>query len=77
MQSPCVVAPAVGESAKWTNDQKASYLIGQQMAKSLKPFVSDLDTALLIKSIQDAFADKPSMVPTNEAQAVMQAAVFA
>ena len=67
------VAPAVGESAKWTNDQKASYLIGQQMAKSLKPFVADLDTALLIKSIQDAFADKPSMVPANEAQAVMQA----
>ena len=70
---PGVVAPAGGESAKWTNDQKASYLIGQQMAKRLKPFAADLDTALLIKSIQDVFADKPSVVPASEEQAVMQA----
>jgi FKBP-type peptidyl-prolyl cis-trans isomerase FklB len=67
------VAPAAGESAKWTNDQKASYLIGQQMAKRLKPFAADLDTALLIKSIQDVFADKPSVVLASEEQAVMQA----
>lgn len=71
--APAVVAPAAGESAAWTNDQKASYLIGQQMGKRLKPFAKDLDVALIIRSIQDTFADKPSAVPAGEEQAVMQA----
>ncbi len=69
---PAAAAPA-GESAKWTNDQKASYLIGQQMGKRLKPFAKDLDVALIIRSIEDTFADKPSVVPAGEEQAVMQA----
>jgi FKBP-type peptidyl-prolyl cis-trans isomerase len=70
--APAATAPA-GESAKWSNDQKASYLIGQQMGKRLKPFAKDLDVELIIRSIQDVFADKASVVPASEEQAVMQA----
>ena len=75
--APVVVAPAAapaaGESAAWTNDQKASYLIGQNMGKRLKPFASDLDAKLIVKAIEDALAGKPSVVPAAEEPAVMQA----
>lgn len=75
--APVVVAPATtpaaGESAAWTNDQKASYLIGQNMGKRLKPFAADLDTKLIVKAIEDALAGKASAVPAAEEQAVMQA----
>ncbi len=71
--APAATAPAAGAAAKWTNDQKASYLIGQQMGKRLKPFAKDLDAALIIQSIQDVFADKPSLIGAEEEKAVMQA----
>jgi FKBP-type peptidyl-prolyl cis-trans isomerase len=65
--------PAADASAAWTNDQKASYLIGVQMAKRLKPFAADLDSAKIVQAIQDVFADKASAVPAAQEQAVMQA----
>jgi FKBP-type peptidyl-prolyl cis-trans isomerase len=65
-------APA-GDVATWSNEQKASYLIGQNMGKRLKPFAADLDAALIAKAIQDVLAGKPSAVPAAEEQAVMQA----
>ncbi len=71
--APVVVAPAAGESAAWTNDQKASYLIGQSMGKQLKPFASDLDAKLIVRAIEDALAGKPSVVPAAEGPAVMKA----
>lgn len=75
--APVVVAPAAapaaGESAAWTNDQKASYLIGLNMGKRLKPFASDLDAKLIVKAIEDALSGKPSVVPAAEEQVVMQA----
>jgi FKBP-type peptidyl-prolyl cis-trans isomerase len=68
-------APAADAAATagWTNDQKASYLIGQNMGKRLKPFAADLDTKLILKAIEDALSGKPSAVPAAEEQAVMQA----
>jgi FKBP-type peptidyl-prolyl cis-trans isomerase FklB len=65
-------APAA-DTAGWTNEQKASYLIGQNMGKRLKPFAGDLDANLIAKAIQDVLAGKPSAVPAAEEQAVMQA----
>ena len=67
-------APAAdAATAGWTNDQKASYLIGQNMGKRLKPFAADLDAKLIVKAIEDALAGKPSVVSAAEEQAVMQA----
>jgi FKBP-type peptidyl-prolyl cis-trans isomerase len=66
-------APAAGVAASWTNDQKASYLIGVQMAKRLKPFAADLDTAIIVQAIQDTFDGKDAAVPAAEEQTVMQA----
>jgi FKBP-type peptidyl-prolyl cis-trans isomerase FklB len=60
-------------SAAWTNDQKASYLIGVQMAKRLKPFAKDIDSEKLILAIQDIFANKDQAVPAAQEQAVMTA----
>jgi FKBP-type peptidyl-prolyl cis-trans isomerase FklB len=60
-------------SAAWTNDQKASYLIGVQMAKRLKPFAKDLEAEKIIQAIQDVFADKEQMVPAAQEQTVMAA----
>jgi len=71
-KAPVPAAPAAGASAGWTSDQKASYLIGVQMAKRLKPFAADLDTAKIIQAIEDVFAGKESVVPASEEQAVMQ-----
>ena len=71
--APAATAPADAATTGWTNDQKASYLIGQNMAKRLKPFAADLDAGLIAKAIQDTLAGKPSAVAESEAQAVMQA----
>lgn len=60
-------------SAAWTNDQKASYLIGVQMAKRLKPFAKDLDAEKIVQAIQDTFAGKDQVVPAAQEQAVMAA----
>ena len=60
-------------SAAWSNDQKASYLIGVQMAKRLKPFAKDLDAEKIIQAIQDTFAGKDQLVPAAQEQAVMAA----
>ncbi len=68
-------APAADAAATagWTNDQKASYLIGLNMGKRLKPFAGDLDAKLIVKAIEDALAGKPSAVSAAEEPAVMQA----
>jgi len=66
-------APTADASAGWTNAQKASYLIGQNMGKRLKPFAADLDPNLITQAIQDALAGKPSAVPAEQEQAVMAA----
>jgi FKBP-type peptidyl-prolyl cis-trans isomerase FklB len=72
-KAPAATASAAaGASAGWTSDQKASYLIGTQMAKRLKPFAADLDTAKIVQAIEDVFAGKESAVPASEEQAVMQ-----
>jgi FKBP-type peptidyl-prolyl cis-trans isomerase len=65
-------APAADPSAAWSNDQKASYLIGQQMGKRLAPFAKDLDAEKIVQAIQDVFAGNPSAVPASQEQAVMQ-----
>lgn len=60
-------------SAAWSNDQKASYLIGVQMAKRLKPFAKDLDAEKIVLAIQDILAGKDQAVPAAQEQAVMTA----
>jgi FKBP-type peptidyl-prolyl cis-trans isomerase len=70
---PAASAPATDASAGWNNDQKASYLIGQQMGKRLKPFAADLDSKLIIQAIQDVFAGKEPAVPAAQEQKVMEA----
>jgi FKBP-type peptidyl-prolyl cis-trans isomerase len=60
-------------SAGWTMEQKASYLIGVQMGKRLKPFAADLDTAKIVQAVQDILGGKDQVVPAAQEQQVMQA----
>jgi len=65
------VAAPVAPPSTLTLQQKASYLFGQQVARTLKQF--DLDDATLLQSLADAKAGKPSPIPEAEAQTVMAA----
>ena len=64
-------APAA-ESTKpveLTNRQKASYLIGQNMAGAVKEY--DLDVTLVLQGLQDTAGGKPALIPREQAQEVM------
>lgn len=75
--APAETKPAAAEStpvdaktAELTNKQKASYLIGTNMAGAVKEY--GLDVALVVQAIQDTVAGKPSLIPKEEAQGVFE-----
>lgn len=72
--APAVTSAATAASSPataWSVRQKASYLVGQQMAESIRHY--QLDAEILQRSIADAVAGRPSAVPADEAQQVLGA----
>jgi FKBP-type peptidyl-prolyl cis-trans isomerase len=67
--APAPVPAPAAAGAEWTLQQKASYLVGQQMADAIKRF--DLDIASVQAGIGDAIAGKPSVIPPSEGDKVM------
>lgn len=69
------VPGAGGEKAEdksgLTLQQKASYVMGQQIVMAIKRF--DLDDAMVQQAMADAKANKPALVPEGDAQQVMGA----
>jgi FKBP-type peptidyl-prolyl cis-trans isomerase FklB len=57
-------------SDSWTLQQKASYLVGQQMAEAIKHY--NLDVALVTQAIGDAVANKPSAIPPSQSEQILQ-----
>ncbi len=58
------------KKAELTTKQKASYLIGTNMAGAVKEY--DLDVALVLQAIQDTVAGKPSLIPKEESEEVFK-----
>ena len=56
-----------------TEKEQVSYMIGQDIGKSLKPMKDEIDLKTLERSINDAFADKKSLMTDEQTQKVMQA----
>lgn len=56
-----------------TEKDKASYLIGTNMANSLKSIKDEIDVDLVIKGLTDQLADKPMPIGQEEADVVMKA----
>jgi FKBP-type peptidyl-prolyl cis-trans isomerase len=63
--------PAPAPAAELTLKQKASYLIGQQMAETVRHY--NLDAELVSTAILDSIAGKPPVVDQKEAQQVLTA----
>lgn len=64
-------ATPVAESAtkvELTNRQKASYLIGTNMAGAVKEY--DLELKLVLQGLQDTAEGKPGLIPKEQAQEV-------
>lgn len=56
-----------------TEKQQISYMIGMDIGKSLKPMKDEIDMATLQRAINDALADKKSLLTDEQAMQVMQA----
>jgi len=54
-----------------TDDQKASYAIGLDMGRSLRPAESHLDRAAFMRGLEDALAKNDPAIPQEEIQAAM------
>jgi FKBP-type peptidyl-prolyl cis-trans isomerase FklB len=61
-------APVDPKLADLSTKQKASYLIGTNMAGAVKEY--GLDVKLVLQAIDDTVAGKPSLIPKEEAQEV-------
>jgi len=55
-----------------SNDSKASYAIGQDIGRNLKPAASHLDMDAFIKGIEDMLDDVEPALPPEELQAAIQ-----
>jgi FKBP-type peptidyl-prolyl cis-trans isomerase len=62
---------ATGVAATWNTRQKASYLVGLQMAESVRHY--QLDAVILQQAIADTVAGRPPVVDKAEAQSVLGA----
>ena len=56
-----------------TEKQQVSYMIGMDIAKSLKPMKDEVDMDTLQRAINDVFADKKPLLNDEQAMKVMQA----
>ena len=66
--APAPVTPTESKPVELTTKQKASYLIGANMAGAVKEY--DLDVALVVQALQDTVAGKPGLIPKEQAQEV-------
>jgi FKBP-type peptidyl-prolyl cis-trans isomerase len=55
-----------------TDEQKASYGIGRDIGRNLKPASSQLDMDALIRGMEDEFADRDAALPEEEIRAATQ-----
>ncbi len=56
-----------------TEKHQASYMIGMDIGKSLKPMKDEIDMATLQRAISDVFGDKKPLLNDEQAAKVMQA----
>jgi FKBP-type peptidyl-prolyl cis-trans isomerase FklB len=56
----------------YTEDQKASYYIGLDIAQNMKKQAFPVDPELLAQAIKDEFSDKPKLFPKEELGAFLQ-----
>lgn len=56
----------------YTDEQKASYYIGLDIAQNMKKQSFSVDPNLLAQAIKDEFADKPRLLPKEEMQTFLQ-----
>ena len=66
--TPAPVTSIESKPVELTTKQKASYLIGANMAGAVKEY--DLDVALVVQALQDTVAGKPGLIPKEQAQEV-------
>jgi len=66
--TPAPVTSTESKPVELTTKQKASYLIGANMAGAVKEY--NLDVALVVQALQDTVAGKPSLIPKEQAQEV-------
>ena len=66
--TPAPVTSTESKPVELTTKQKASYLIGANMAGAVKEY--DLDVALVVQALQDTVAGKPGLIPKEQAQEV-------
>ena len=66
--TPVPVTSTESKPVELTTKQKASYLIGANMAGAVKEY--DLDVALVVQALQDTVAGKPGPIPKEQAQEV-------
>ncbi len=64
--------PTITPEVTWTQKQKASYLIGTQMGKSLKQIKDEIEPELVLLALKDTLAGRPSPFSAQEEQQVMQ-----
>lgn len=56
----------------YTDDQKASYYIGLDIAQNMKKQGFSIDPDLMAQAIKDEFTDKPRLLPKEEMQTFLQ-----
>ncbi|UZT96915.1 FKBP-type peptidyl-prolyl cis-trans isomerase [Chryseobacterium fluminis] len=66
------VSFSFAQNATYTDEQKASYYIGMDIAQNMKRQGLSIDPNLLAQAIKDEFSDKPKLFPKDEMNAFMQ-----
>jgi len=65
--------PATAAVDKLSNDkEKASYMVGMDMAQGLQPIKDEIDIAIVIQALDTAFKGGKPLLTAEEAQAVKQ-----
>ena len=65
-------AATTDAGALTTEKQKASYMIGMDIGKSLKPMKDEVDLATLKRALDDTFADKKPLLDDQQLAEVMK-----
>ena len=68
----CSEKSGFGENSKYTDDQKASYYIGLNIAQSMKQEGFKVDADLLAKAIKEEMEGKEKTLPADEMNVFMQ-----
>jgi FKBP-type peptidyl-prolyl cis-trans isomerase FkpA len=66
------IAAAQDKTVLTTDREKASYMVGSDIAQSIAPVAPDLDIAAFERAINSAFAGKPPLIGEEDAKTVGQ-----